>query len=363
MNGARLLVYGAGPLGSLFAARLQQGGNDVSLLARGQRLADLQEHGVVLVDETTKQQTVTRVTVVEALDPDDAYDLVLVIMRKNHALRILPVLAANQHTPNVLFLMNNAAGPAELVEAIGTERVLMGFPRAAGYRDGHVIHCVAGTAEEPWEVPFGEPDGRITQRTHQVAQILESGVGVEADIRTDMDGWLKTHAALLFPSIAPALYAAGSDNYRLARTRDAVLLATRGISEGFRVLQALGVPITPKGFQRLAWLPEQVLVPFLQRAFARESMETALAKHANAARDEMKHLADEFLSLASGTSVPTAAIDQLYPYFDPDTPLMPDGSAEIPMRWGGLVVLSGAVIAGMAALALLLNRLNSRRKR
>jgi nucleoside-diphosphate-sugar epimerase len=31
---AKLLVYGAGPLGSLFAARLQEGGNDVSILAR-----------------------------------------------------------------------------------------------------------------------------------------------------------------------------------------------------------------------------------------------------------------------------------------------------------------------------------------
>ena len=51
--------------------------------------------------------------------PDDAYDLVLVIMRKNHALQILPVLAANRHTPNVLFLMNNAAGPSALVDALG----------------------------------------------------------------------------------------------------------------------------------------------------------------------------------------------------------------------------------------------------
>jgi len=37
-SGARILVYGAGPLGSLFAARLQEGGNDVSILARRKRL-------------------------------------------------------------------------------------------------------------------------------------------------------------------------------------------------------------------------------------------------------------------------------------------------------------------------------------
>ncbi|MEV3950585.1 2-dehydropantoate 2-reductase N-terminal domain-containing protein [Streptomyces halstedii] len=31
----KLLVYGAGVLGSLFAARLHEAGHDVSLLARG----------------------------------------------------------------------------------------------------------------------------------------------------------------------------------------------------------------------------------------------------------------------------------------------------------------------------------------
>ena len=145
MNIARILVYGAGPLGSLFAARLQQGSNHVSILARGQRLDELREYGIVLVDVLTQEQTVTRVNVVERLAPDDAYDLVLVIMRKNHALQILPVLAANRHTPNVLFLMNNAAGPGAMVEALGEERVLIGFPGSAGYREGHVVHCLTGT--------------------------------------------------------------------------------------------------------------------------------------------------------------------------------------------------------------------------
>jgi 2-dehydropantoate 2-reductase len=80
---------------------LQQGGNEVSVLARGQRLAELREHGIVLVDVQTGEQTVTYVNVVEELAPGYGYELVLVIMRKNHALQILPVLAANRHTPSL----------------------------------------------------------------------------------------------------------------------------------------------------------------------------------------------------------------------------------------------------------------------
>ncbi len=115
----KILVYGAGPLGSLFAARLHEGGHEVALLARGQRLADLREQGIVLVNTQTGAEAVARPRLVERLDPEDAYDLVLVIMRKNRALEILPTLAANHHSPNILFFMNNAAGPEELVKALG----------------------------------------------------------------------------------------------------------------------------------------------------------------------------------------------------------------------------------------------------
>jgi len=354
---ARILVYGTGPLGSLFAARLQQGGNDVSILARGQRLADLREHGIVLVDVLTGERTVMRVNVVESLAPDDAYDLVLVIMRKNHALQILPVLAANRHTPNVLFLMNNAAGPEALVEALGQERVLIGFPGSAGYREGVAMHVLTGSEDDKAAVPFGEVDGRITERTHEVARILERAPGFQAEIRTDMDAWLKYHVALLFPSLAPTLYAAGVDNYRLARTRDLVVLALRAMREGFRVLQAKGLPVTPPKLRVIQWLPEPILVLVAQRLLSNPLMETALVKHAEAARSEVQHLIDEFMALAHTTSVPTPTIDRLLRYYEPGAPEVPDGSAEIPLRWGGLLLAAGALAAVVTSGVLLGRRL------
>jgi ketopantoate reductase len=353
MSGKKILVYGAGPLGSLFAARLQEGGNDVSLLARGQKLANLREHGIVLRDFYTRQETVTRVNLVEELAPEDAYDLVLVIMRKNHALQILPILAANQHTPNVLFLMNNAAWPGELVEALGKERVLIGFPGSAGYFEGHVVHCLTGTEDDPASVPFGEVDGRIIERTQQVARILDSGIGLKSEIRTDMDTWLKYHVALLMPSLGPALYACGTDNYRLARTRDAIVLTIRAIREGFRVLRSLGLPVTPGYFRLFELVPEPALVALLPRLLPREEMRVALVGHASAARDEVQHLANEFMVLVRQTAVSTPAIDCLYPYLDPDTPLMPDGSADIPLKWGGVLVGLGVLTAALAGGAIL----------
>jgi hypothetical protein len=79
--GVRFLVYGAGNIGSLYAARLAQSSQEVAILARGTRL-----------------------------DPDDAYDVVLVTLPKHRIAEVLPVLAANHRTPSVMFFGNNAAG-------------------------------------------------------------------------------------------------------------------------------------------------------------------------------------------------------------------------------------------------------------
>jgi 2-dehydropantoate 2-reductase len=348
----KILVYGAGPLGSLFAARLCEAGHEVSLLARGQRLEDLKKNGVVLVDTQTQQETVAHPRIVDHLDPEDTYDLVLVIMRKNRALEILPVLASNRHTSNILFLMNNAAGPGELVKALGQERVMMGFPMAAGYRRDHVVHYLVGA--KPGKrvmIPIGEVDGRITPRLQAVGRILASMPGFDADLHTDMDAWLKTHVALLMPSIAPAMRAAGRDNVRMAHTRDAVVLAIRAIQEGYRVLRALGYPIVPESTRIFERLPEPVLVWGFRKRLLDPRIRVAMFAHAEAAQDEIKHLADEFMALKQQTSIPTPAIDHLYIYFDPNVKPMPEGSAWYPLDWRFLWPITG-VLFGLIVIVL-----------
>ncbi len=327
----KILIYGAGPLGSLFAARLQKAGHRVSILARGQRLADLRAHGIVLEDALTGHPTTTRVNIVEQLAPDDAYDLVAAIMRKNQIAAILPVLAANRTTPNVLFMGNNAAGPDEYVRALGRARVLMGFGGAGGMRAGHVMRVVVEARGKKAAVTLGELDGKVAPRLKEIASAFESA-GFQAGLCPNIDAWLKSHVAVISP-IALALYAAGGDNYRLARTPDAIVLAIRALREGLRILRALNIPITPRALRIYEWIPEFILVPLVQRLFSTQQAEIGIAGHANAARDEMKQLADEFQVLARAARLATPAIDRLLPYLDAATPPLREGSAEISRRW------------------------------
>jgi len=338
-----ILVYGAGVLGSLYAARLQFVGNRVSILARGKRLADLREHGIILQDANTGRRSVSRVNVVERLLPDDCYDWIVVLVRKNQLASVLPDLAANQHTPNILFMVNNAAGPEELAAAVGRERVVLGFPGAGGQRDGAVIRyqIVSGSTQP---TTLGELDGSKSERVQQIAgQFKQAGFSVA--ICGNMDAWLKTHVALVGP-VAGALYLAGGDNYRLARTQDGLVLMVRAVREGLSVLKDLGIPITPGKYRLLSWLPEPLLVQVLRRAMNSERAELVLARHANAARDEMAQLAEEFRALAERTSVATPANDVLYTFLNPETPLVEDGRHELRMDWRS-VWLAMITLAGL----------------
>ncbi len=299
-------------LGYWAVCTLHDSGHDVSILARGQRLADILEHGVVLEDVQTGERTTTRVNVVEGLGPEDAYDLVVVLMRKNQIAAVLPALAANQHTPNVLFMCNNAAGPDEMIHALGRDRVLLGFPGAGGVREGHVVRYIGGKGRDRLLTTMGELDGHTTPRLEEIARAFKSA-GIPVTISPNMDTWLKAHVALVSP-LANALYMAGGDNYRLSRMPDALVLMVRSVREGLRVLRALDVPIMPSKLKVLEWIPQPILVVMMRRVFDSKVAEIAIAGHANAARDEMKHLADEFRALARSTSVLTPAMDRLYSY-------------------------------------------------
>jgi len=206
------------------------------------RATEIRTYGLVLEDESAQRQTVTRVEVTEQLDSDDAYDLVIVLVRKNQLAAVVPVIAQSRQTPNVLFMVNNAAGVADLVTAVGCERVLLGFPGAGGTRNGHVIryNIVSGMIQP---TTLGELNRRITRRLMAIAKAF-AAAGFPVALSRQMDAWLKTHIALVSP-IANAIYAAGGDNYRLACTRDGIVLIVRAIREGYRVLRARGIPITP----------------------------------------------------------------------------------------------------------------------
>ena len=309
----RILIYGGGNIGCLYAAKLAQSGQDVAVLARGDRYHALRDHGITLENGVSGERTTTVVSVVDRLDHEDAYDLVLVVLPKPALAEVLPVLAANDRTPSVMFFGNNAAGPEPMISALGRERVLIGFPGAAGIpHDGAIRYVITSRQEQPTTI--GELDGDRSERIAAIASALEKA-GFPASICANMDAWLKTHVAKMLAT-AGALFYAGGQAGQLATNHEALRLMVRAILEGFEVLCANDIPITPSNHRVLQWLPESLIVFLMKRMFSGETMAIKVG-HAEHAHRELQLLAQEFRALNVSTRIPMPTMDRLLDYLPP----------------------------------------------
>ncbi len=305
----RILIYGAGVIGSIFAGKLAAAGQDVTILARGSRAEALRQNGIILSVPGAKKTAVIAVSVMEQLAPDDLYDYIVIVMQRTQIDSVLPILAENQ-SKNIVFVVNTAAGYDKWVEAVGSERLMLGFPSAGGERiDNLVTYFIGSGAIRVFQTTtFGEYSGRKTARVRLLIDAF-SRAGIPSVFCSDMDAWQKTHVAMV-TSIANTLYRYDCDNYRLARSFEDVLLMVRGIREGFSVLNKLGYTTTPAKlwyFKLPVWLTAGVFKVVMGTKLA----EITMAKHCIAAKPELLYLQAEFDALITQSGLKTPAIDRL----------------------------------------------------
>jgi 2-dehydropantoate 2-reductase len=286
----RWLIFGAGVLGSFYAVKLLACGHEVTVLARGRRAEQLRAEGLV-VQEYERSCLRARVDVIESLHPDAFYDYALVLVRNDQVESVLPSLAANKATPSLVFMFNNLAGPQRLIDVLGHDRVVLGFPGAAGERaaDGSVVATVLPSLIQKTTV--GEIDGRASPRIRALAAALKEA-GFPTAISSQMDAWLKTHVALVSP-IADAFYAAGGDLKSLAASRSRVTAMLHSVRRAFSALRAQDVPVTPAKLRGLELLPVWLLVSACQWALRTSFADLIVARHATVAREEMAALSEQ----------------------------------------------------------------------
>ncbi len=305
MDNARMLVIGAGVNGSVCAAGLCNAGMDVTVLARGKRYEELRDEGIVIEDPFKNKRCVTKVPVINRLDPNDLYDYVLVVVRKNQVADILPVLAQNR-SPNIVFMTNNLSGPQELTRILGKDRVMMGFVFGAGKRDGSVIRAISGMGGSWISSPFGEIDGRITPRLTRLIGIF-CRAGLSAKASTDISNYLTTHAALV-ALVAALIIKHGCDTYALGRSTADLRLLVDALRETLAVLRATGIKIIPPMVNMVRIIPRFVLVAAMRVFLSTKFAEVGGGWHCSQAPDEMRQLAMELQALVDRAGLPVPAI-------------------------------------------------------
>ena len=305
----KILIYGAGVIGSIFAGKLALSKYNVTVLARGARFEEIKKKGIVLVNPKNKSRKCASVHVIDSLLPDANFDYIIVTMQRNQVEEVLPVLAANS-SKNIVFVVNTADGYDKWVNAVGKDRLMIGFPSAGGERNNGEVHYFVGKGLQRvfQTTTFGEYKGIKTERVKILIDIFNHAQ-IPSVFCSDMDAWQKTHVGLV-TSIANALYGYNCDNFRLGRSYKDVKDMVIGIKEGLQVLRKNDIMPTPK---KLIWLslPTPILTLMFCLFMRTTLAETTMAKHCVVAKPEMILLQSEFDKLITKCGMRTPGIEKL----------------------------------------------------
>ena len=279
----RILVFGAGVIGSLYGALLAEAGYDVSVYARGRRLESLTRDGLLYKRKGKIRKA--PVNVLSRLEPDERYDLVFLTVRENQLHAALEELRRN--SSSAIVTMVNSLETYDRWEAIcGVGRIIPAFPGAGGGFDGNVLEA-ALTPRLIQPTTFGKTDGRERELAHVLRQAK-----IPVQIVPDMHAWQLCHLAMVVP-IADAYYEAADPEHA---GKDAVLMrkTAKQIQDNLSAIAARKIRLSPGKMQVFRLLPVPLVGWILGFVFQSSFGEQFMYRHSMKAPDEMHQLHEQF---------------------------------------------------------------------
>lgn len=203
----RVAVLGAGAIGAYVGAALHRGGTEVHLIARGEHLAAVREHGVQVLSPRGDFVAATPATD----DPAEVgpVDYVFLGLKANAYASCGPLIAPLLHEKTAIVAAQNGipwwyfhglAGPyegrrIESVDPGGEVSRILALERAIGC----VVYCsteVEGPGVirhlEGTRFAIGEPDGTMSQRCETFSEAMIAG-GLKCPVHKDIRDhvWIK----------------------------------------------------------------------------------------------------------------------------------------------------------------------------
>ena len=290
----RILIYGAGVIGSLYATLFSEADVETAVYARGQRLQNLKLNG--LRYEKNGTICAANVRVLDTLPEDDIYDFVFLTVRENQLHDALTQLRNNK-SPCIVTMVNSLEDYGLWEQLCGTGRVLPAFPGAGGGFENGVLHAgLTPRLIQPTTFgilsPRQEPDAKQLKALFKRAKIPYQQV-------KDMHAWQLCHLAMVVP-IADAYYET-DDPANVGANQTVMAHTARTLRENFRLLAQSGVRLSPVKMQMFRFLPLFLLRPALKITFQSNFGDVFMYRHAMKAPDEMQQLHEQFYAYLSKT--------------------------------------------------------------
>ncbi|MCM3782028.1 ketopantoate reductase [Neobacillus mesonae] len=300
----RILIFGAGVIGSMYAIKLIEAGFDVTLFARSNKYKSLRENGLQYKEKDTVRSI--QVNVIDRLENDDVYDYIFVTVRYDRSESALLALQDNQ-SKNIVTMISNSIGFSSWLDIVG-DRLLPAFPGFGGQIKDGVLHArflpkiIAATA-------FGEINGAVTERIEDLTKIFKTAK-LPYVIKKDMQSYLITHSV----SDIAMLSVLQSENKiidkKTARTRKTARKITVTLKAYLRAIQKAGVSIDPPMLKMVLKFPNLFLdlffMTWLRTKMVRDMM---LPDYANNANNEIVQLSHDLMKFLSQNDIKSEILD------------------------------------------------------
>ena len=277
----KILVYGAGVLGCNLARNLFRAGKDVVLLARGKWAEEIRTNGLRIKDKFSPCMSVSRMPAVTELKPDEAYDVIFVVLRYTQLDSILETLRANR-TKNLVFVGNDVRARA-LSDALPEKNVLFAFASSAGHREPDHVASI-----DLKKITIGQIPGAPSNE--QLIREIFSGTKYKVTYEPNMEDYLLCHAAFVLP-VAFACYKTDGDLKKLKGSTAYLSRLIDANIEGYRAIRDAGHEILPKSdadFESAAY--RKTCLRFFKLMCATSLGKICASDHAMNAVDEMSAL-------------------------------------------------------------------------
>ena len=278
----RILIFGAGVIGSLYGALFAEAGYDVSLYARGKRLESLMRDGLLYKREKKIRKAPIRV--LSKIEEEDRYDLVFLTVRENQLHAALEELRKNS-SPIIVTMVNSLETYDQWEAICGEGRIIPAFPGAGGGFDGNVLDA-ALTPRLIQPTTIGKTGGR----EKDLARVLHRAK-IPCQIVPDMHAWQLCHLAMVVP-IADAYYEAADPEHA---GRDAALMrkTAKQIRDNLDAIAARKIRLSPGKMQAFRLLPTPLVGWILGFVFQSSFGDRFMYRHSMKAPDEMRQLHEQ----------------------------------------------------------------------
>ncbi|HSX36257.1 MAG TPA: 2-dehydropantoate 2-reductase N-terminal domain-containing protein [Patescibacteria group bacterium] len=236
-----VLVVGCGVIGSVYGGQVALAGQQLWVLAHGEREQEIARNGIKLHDVSQSAQQTARTKLAQTADERE-YDLVIVAVQAGQLASTFPALRQLKGSPHIVFFGNNPDGRAAIpTDLPGTYE--LAFPGVGGSLQEGVIEY-AHIAEQPTTF-----EAKVSPISKKLQAILEAQ-GFKVQHIANIDGWLQYHTVLI-SCISAALLRTEVSPVQLGNDRRLLHLMCRAIEEGFRALGAQHVQGLPQNLRIL----------------------------------------------------------------------------------------------------------------